>query len=98
MARGVGRMAPVCAIALGISLLAGCAETPAQPGVDGKLPAGVTPLHYTLALSIDPREARFSGETRIRLRFDKQTRRFWIHGRDLKVSAASVAQIGRAHV
>ncbi len=87
MTRGVG-LAVVAA--LGLALLAGCTQAPAKPGADGKLAAGVTPLRYALALTIDPREARFSGEARIRLKFDRQTRSFWIHGRDLKVTAASL--------
>ncbi len=87
MTRGVG----LVVAALGLALLSGCGQTSPKPGADGKLPGGVTPLRYGLALTIDPREARFSGEARIRLKFDKQTKSFWIHGRDLKVSAASLA-------
>ena len=87
MTRGVGFVA---AAALAFALLSACAQTSVKPGADGKLPTGVTPLHYSLALTIDPRQARFSGEARIRLKFDKQTRSFWIHGRDLRVNAASL--------
>ncbi len=87
MKRGIGLAAAV----LGLALLAGCGQAPEKPGVDGKLPAGVMPLRYGLALTIDPRQARFSGEARIRLKFEKRTRSFWVHGRDLKVNAASLS-------
>ena len=42
-------------------LLAACTPQAAKPAADGRLPEGVTPLHYTLALTIDPRAERFSG-------------------------------------
>lgn len=77
-------------LALGLSLAA-CSVKPApRPGVDGRLPADVTPLSYSLTLSIDPRQERFSGETGIKVRLAKPTQSFWIHGKDLKVVSATV--------
>jgi hypothetical protein len=40
----------------------------------GRLPEGVTPTHYHLTLHIDPRAARFSGRTVIRVTLTAPTR------------------------
>jgi alanyl aminopeptidase len=76
--------------AMTLAFLAACTPSAGKPGADGRLPVGVTPLRYDLALTIDPRQERFSGEAKIALKFDKPTRVFWLHGRDIKVSAASL--------
>lgn len=85
------------AVALALALSA-CKEPVKGPGADGRLPQGVTPLHYTLALTIDPRLERFSGEAQIRLKFDRPTRRFWIHGKQLAVTAASLSPQGQSAI
>ncbi len=41
----------------------------------GKLPDGVSPSHYALALQIDPSGDRFSGTTEIRVTLDDARRR-----------------------
>ncbi|TPW08265.1 MAG: putative M1 family peptidase, partial [Alphaproteobacteria bacterium] len=87
-------MAGVCktliTATLGVALLAACAPKAARPGADGKLPEGVTPLSYALALTIDPRVEHFSGEARIHVSFNKATKSFWIHGRDIAVKTITV--------
>jgi alanyl aminopeptidase len=54
----------------------------------GQLPRHVLPVHYDLALRIDPRADGFDGEVRIQVRMLEATRRFWMHGRDLDIASA----------
>jgi cytosol alanyl aminopeptidase len=64
----------------------------------GKLPADVTPLAYTLKLKIDPRQDRFSGATRIRVKLAKAADHLWLHGRDLDVSKVELTDAaGKVH-
>jgi len=56
----------------------------------GRLPAGVTPTHYRLSLSIDPRADTFSGEATIRVALKAPTRNIWLHGLGLKVSSVTL--------
>lgn len=79
-------------------LLAACAPQAAKPAADGRLPEGVTPLHYTLALTIDPRVERFSGETTIRVKFDRSAKSFWLHGRDIAARTVTVTPTGGAAI
>ena len=53
-----------------------------------QLPQGVKPLAYDLDLTISPKAKGFSGKTNIRLRFDKKTSEFWMHGQDLTIKKA----------
>jgi alanyl aminopeptidase len=80
-------------------LIAGCSadDGDADPGQragqpaavpEGPLPTPVEPLAYELELNLDPELDRFSGRVAIRLRLTKPLDRFWMHGRDLEVSAA----------
>lgn len=62
----------------------------------GRLPAGVTPLGYELAFTLDPRQARFSGETRIEVTLAAATDEIWLHGQDLAVTRAQVLVNGQA--
>jgi alanyl aminopeptidase len=52
----------------------------------GRLPADVRPTHYALALSIVPREERYSGTARIAITLDRRRAVLWMHGTDLDVS------------
>jgi aminopeptidase N len=61
------------------------------------LPREVTPTHYRLRLTIDPRKADFSGETTIEVAVHHATRLIWLHGMGLKVSAVSVT-VGRRQI
>ena len=54
---------------------------------EGRLPEGVTPTAYTLALNVDPREERFSGEVSVQLDLAEATSRIWMHGHGLSVSS-----------
>jgi alanyl aminopeptidase len=52
----------------------------------GRLSRVVSPTHYRLELTIDPKEARFSGRVSIDLLAEGALDHFWIHGKDLAVS------------
>lgn len=56
----------------------------------GKLPAGVTPLHYTLALRVDPDQARFSGNVRIDVDILEPQSAIWLHGKDLRAHSVAL--------
>jgi len=49
----------------------------------GKLPEGITPLHYSLDLEVFPAEERFSGEVSIQVNLVDATTKIWMHGRGL---------------
>ncbi len=69
------------------------ATTPAaaqQAPPMGQLPDGVVPLHYRLALDIDPDRERFSGRAEIDLSVREPLDSFWMHGRGLEVERATL--------
>lgn len=59
----------------------------------GKLPDAVTPLSYSLNLTIVPSKPRFSGHVEIDVNVKAETKSLYLHGRDLKVSKV-VAMVG----
>jgi aminopeptidase N len=62
---------------------------------DGRLPGGVTPEHYSLALRIVPGDERFSGTVRIDVKLDRLTRAVVLHGANLHVTKVSAQTVGR---
>ena len=60
----------------------------------GRLPEGVTPLHYTIYLEVVPSRDRFTGRVDIRTRLDEARRVIWMHGQDMNVSEAEVLPEG----
>ncbi|MDX2233152.1 MAG: M1 family metallopeptidase [Hyphomonadaceae bacterium] len=88
MGRGLGLRH--AALVLAVLALAACSAPAPKPNADGSLPPGVTPLRYALDLTIDPRQPRFSGVARIRVKMDAPTKSFWIHGKQLAASAVTV--------
>ncbi|AKF09650.1 M1 family metallopeptidase [Sandaracinus amylolyticus] len=68
-------------------------SAPDEAPPDGPLPAGVTPLHYRIALEVLPENDRFRGEVWIRARLAEATSRIWIHGARMDVSAASIERV-----
>jgi alanyl aminopeptidase len=62
----------------------------------GRLPQDVQPQKYTLAITIDPTKERFGGKAIIDVEMDKPRKRIWMHGRNLKVSEATVRSGDRA--
>ncbi|QJD68661.1 M1 family metallopeptidase [Xanthomonas campestris pv. badrii] len=77
------------------SLLALCcgtalAQSSGEPLPNGRLPAWAVPERYSLALKIDPDQAQFSGRTIIRVQLKQASDHVWLHGKELKVSKATV--------
>jgi alanyl aminopeptidase len=64
----------------------------------GQLPRDVVPQHYALRLDIDPQQAGFAGEVRIRVRVAAPTRTIWLHARDLEIESASATPAGAPSV
>ena len=61
----------------------------------GRLPASVEPRGYRLTLTIDPRQAEFSGATEIDLSLREPARAIWLHGHGLRVSNVVLITSGR---
>ena len=57
---------------------------------DGRLPDGVRPLRYRLALEVDPKAPRFSGEVTIGLELDRPAAALVLHAAELDLSEAEV--------
>jgi len=85
-----------CWTLLASALLAQVAAADAPP--DGKLPADATPLAYALALKIDPRADRFSGQVRIRVKLTKALDHLWLHASELDIGKVEVTDaLGKVH-
>jgi alanyl aminopeptidase len=84
-------------LAIASALAVACART-AQPhpgGVDepaplGRLPIDVRPIRYALSLDLDPERDRFAGTADIAITLEKPRAVLWLHGRNLRVSEASL--------
>lgn len=61
----------------------------------GPLPRTVVPSLVKLELKLDPKQARFSGNTRIEAKVAKATDTIWMHGRDLKIGKAEAIVGGK---
>lgn len=57
----------------------------------GRLPGIATPSAYRLALTLDPRQSDFSGRVEIDITLAQNTDVIWLHGKDLRVTASSLA-------
>jgi alanyl aminopeptidase len=68
----------------------GAGQDANDPPPTGRLPDGVAPQHYQIALEVVPERDRFRGEVAIRARIDHPTRRIWIHGQGIAVSSATI--------
>lgn len=68
----------------------------ADPDVPrGPLPRTVVPSLVKLELKLDPKQARFSGSTRIEAKVAEATDTIWMHGRDLKIGKAEAIVGGK---
>ncbi len=80
---------------LATALLAAAGLIPASAAVavdavpTGPLPCDVVPTLVHLELRLDPKQARFSGSTRIEATVAKATSTIWMHGRDLAIGKAA---------
>ena len=63
----------------------------------GPLPRTVVPTLVSLELKLDPKQANFTGTTRIEAQVSEATDAFWMHGRDLKISKAE-AIVGKKRI
>jgi alanyl aminopeptidase len=74
------------------SASSGSGSTAAQldPVPLGPLPAGVRPTHEWLLLDIDPEADHLHGTADIALHLDHPREHFWLHGRGLAVSSATI--------
>src|SRR6201985_3050424 len=60
----------------------------------GKLPTDAAPRHYALRFKVDPREDRFSGETRIAVKLAKAADHIYLHAQDIAIAKTTVTQNG----
>ena len=60
------------------------------PAPRGRLSGIARPLAYDLDLTIDPREARFSGRAAMRVRLTEADDGFWFHGKNLRVDTVQI--------
>ncbi len=58
---------------------------------DGRLPEGVRPRRYRLALEIDPAATSFRGEVRIELEVDQPTQAIVLHGAELAIDQVELS-------
>ena len=73
---------------LAASLLVAAGLVHAQEVPKGPLPRTVVPDLVQLELKLDPKQAEFSGRTRIQARVAQATDVVWMHGRGLKIGKA----------
>jgi hypothetical protein len=71
------------------------AQAADPPVPTGRLPDTIRPTAYRLDLAIDPGKADFTGRTEIDAVLARPVRSFFIHGADLRVSAARVTADGK---
>jgi alanyl aminopeptidase len=67
---------------------------PPTPPSGWRLPAGVTPTAYRLALAVDPAADHFTGEVEIELAIAAPTRVIWLHAAALTIASASIVAGG----
>ena len=78
-----------------LTLFASAALPAAEAFPKGQLPRTAVPLAYRLDLTIDPTRERFSGHAEIDIQLTEPARSIFLHGRDLKMSSATVVSAGR---
>jgi alanyl aminopeptidase len=72
-------------------VVAACASRSADLP-QGELPGDIRPQAYVLDLDIDPRATRFGGRVVIDVELMRPLRHFFLHGRDLDVTAVTLRQ------
>jgi alanyl aminopeptidase len=64
----------------------------------GRLPEGVKPVGYTLALAVNPAMDYVTGTVKIDVQLESSTTLIWLHGQDLQVGEGyAVADNGKRH-
>lgn len=75
-----------------LSTLLCCAAHALPPS--GPLPRSVAPVHYHLELAMDPARSDFEGEVVIEVDVRSETRRVWLHARDVEIRSARIERDG----
>ena len=76
----------------------GIAHAADNTGVpQGPLPRNVVPTLVSLELKLDPKQANFTGTTRIEAQVAEATDAIWMHGRDLTISQGRSDRRQEAH-
>jgi aminopeptidase N len=70
------------------------AGDPPATRADGRLPEGVRPVKYEIALDVDPRKERFRGTETIKLDVAQRTFHIVLHARDAKIERATARVTG----
>ncbi len=76
--------------AFGLLALATPATTAPAGQTAGRLPAGVTPLHYTISIRPDAKAMTFRGFTSIRINVAQPTNTITLNAADLSISSAKL--------
>ncbi len=79
------------------SATAPVAAKPPAPRDDGRLPSGVTPTAYQIALVVDPSKDTFGGHVQIDIDVSQPTRAIVLHARKLEIESAEVVA-GSTHM
>jgi alanyl aminopeptidase len=106
-----GTLASLCVLALSLASCAGSddltrAPPPRSTAMDnalsappplasGRLPDTARPLHYELALVLDPDKDRFTGDVTITVEIPKATRAIVLHGQGLTIGRAEALADGQ---
>ncbi|HXY75320.1 MAG TPA: M1 family metallopeptidase [Steroidobacteraceae bacterium] len=77
-----------------IVVMAAAAAAAAEEAPAGRLPQTVAPTHYRLSLTLDPRQAQFTGETSIDVELRVPLKAIWLHGLGLKVQSVTISAAG----
>ncbi|MFL5272576.1 MAG: peptidase M1, partial [Anaeromyxobacteraceae bacterium] len=86
-----------CALLVASILGASCAAPGRAPAktvlgeeaIPLRLPEGVSPVHYAVRLTLDPKADRFRGTSTVDVDLAAPTRAIWLHGRDLVIDSAT---------
>ncbi|HBK45198.1 MAG TPA: aminopeptidase [Xanthomonadaceae bacterium] len=84
---------------LALSVLSLCcgtalAQSPDEAVPTERLPAWAVPVHYALALKVDPEQKDFGGTARIRFALKQASDHVWLHGKQLAVDKATLTGAG----
>src|SRR5947209_4722149 len=88
-----------CAPAFVLLVCLGCHEVAQKPATSAaeaeqppvlQLPRDVRPARYAIELQVDPSKASFRGQATISVALERPRNVIWLHGRKLRVTAASV--------
>ncbi|WP_062536489.1 M1 family metallopeptidase [Mizugakiibacter sediminis] len=92
------RLRPLAFAALAACASGAFAATPNDVPPLGKLPRWAVPQDYALDFRVDPRQTTYTGTATITVDLKQPADHLWLHGRDLDVSKATIADAaGESH-